>query len=157
MILYHTSNVKVTSPDTFHSRNALDFGKGFYMTSMREQAVKYGAKFIDKGKTAWLNVYELSDDLSAWKIKTFDRYDEEWLDYVTACRKDMQPDDDYDMIVGGIADDKVFTTVNLYFMDFMRKDEALRRLAFEKPNNQYCIRSMKMLSQCVTYKESIKI
>ena len=149
--------MQVIEPDIFHSREALDFGKGFYMSSIKEQAEKYGAKFTGKGQTAWLNIYELSDDLSDWKIKIFDSYNEKWLDYVTACRKEMQPDDGYDMIVGGIADDKVFTTVNLYFMDFMRKDEALRRLAFEKPNNQYCIRSMKMLSQCVTYKESIKL
>ncbi len=157
MILYHTSSVKVPEPDILHSRNALDFGKGFYLTSIKEQAVRYGEKFTVKGKDAWLNVYELAGDLSVWRIKTFDRYNEEWLDFVAACRKGIQQDDDYDMIIGGIADDKVFTTINLYFLDFMGKDEALRRLSFESPNNQYCIRSAEMLRQCITYKESIKL
>ncbi len=156
MILYHTSNVQVVNPDTQHSRGALDFGKGFYLTSIREQAVKYGEKFTERGKEAWLNVYELKGDLSVWKIKTFERYDEEWLDYVAACRRELVTDD-YDMIVGGIADDKVFTTVNLYFMGYMQKSEALRRLAFEKPNNQYCIRSAEMLRRCITFKESIRL
>ncbi len=156
MILYHTSSVQVQKPDTLHSRSALDFGKGFYLTSLREQAVIYGKKFSDRGKPAWLNVYEMDDDLSAWKIKCFDRYDEEWLDYVAACRKEQQYDD-YDMVVGGIADDKVFTTVNLYFLDLITKGEALRRLAYEKPNNQYCIRSAEMLRKCLIYKESVRL
>lgn len=156
MILYHTSNIRVERPDTSHSRDALDFGKGFYMTSIREQAVRYGEKFADRGKEAWLNMYEMSEDWSNWKVKTFECYDEEWLDYVTACRKQQQTDD-YDMVIGGIADDRVFTTINLYFMDLMKKDEALRRLAFEKPNNQYCIRTEQMLRQCLTFKEAIKL
>lgn len=40
MKLYHSSTVAVTKPDTVHSRNYLDFGKGFYLTSIYEQAVK---------------------------------------------------------------------------------------------------------------------
>lgn len=40
MLLYHTSNVEVTTPDITHSRKHLDFGRGFYLTSLREQAEK---------------------------------------------------------------------------------------------------------------------
>lgn len=41
MKLYHSSNLSVKQPDTVHSRDYLDFGKGFYLTSIYEQAVKY--------------------------------------------------------------------------------------------------------------------
>lgn len=37
-LLYHTSNMIVSAPDVFHSREHLDFGKGFYLTPLREQA-----------------------------------------------------------------------------------------------------------------------
>ena len=37
MEVYHTSDVVVEHPDTKHSRMALDFGPGFYFTSMRHQ------------------------------------------------------------------------------------------------------------------------
>ena len=37
--LYHTSNVEVRIPDVRHSREHLDFGRGFYLTSLREQAL----------------------------------------------------------------------------------------------------------------------
>ena len=51
--LYHTSNVEVRIPDLRHSREHLDFGRGFYLTSLREQAEKYGQRFLRKGETAW--------------------------------------------------------------------------------------------------------
>lgn len=41
MILYHGSSLAIESPDLLHSRPNLDFGKGFYLTSIREQAVKW--------------------------------------------------------------------------------------------------------------------
>ena len=54
--LYHTSNVEVSVPDVLHSREHLDFGRGFYMTSLREQAEKYGQRFLRKGENAYLNI-----------------------------------------------------------------------------------------------------
>ncbi len=41
MRLYHSSNMRVELPDTQHSRKYLDFGRGFYLTSFYEQAVRY--------------------------------------------------------------------------------------------------------------------
>lgn len=64
MEVYHASTVVVESPDTTHSRAFLDFGPGFYVTTLQEQAVKYGARFTNRGKEAILNIYELADDLS---------------------------------------------------------------------------------------------
>ena len=40
MILYHGSFVAVTQPDLVHSRKNVDFGKGFYVTPIFEQAKK---------------------------------------------------------------------------------------------------------------------
>lgn len=58
MILYHSSNTAISQPDIFHSRDYLDFGKGFYLTTLREQAVKYGNRFLRRNKEAWLNTYK---------------------------------------------------------------------------------------------------
>ena len=46
MKLYHASNCSIEYADTLHSRDNLDFGKGFYLTSLHEQAVKYAQRFI---------------------------------------------------------------------------------------------------------------
>lgn len=52
MKLYHSSNLSVKQPDTVHSRDYLDFGKGFYLTSIYEQAVKYAQRFVRRQQDA---------------------------------------------------------------------------------------------------------
>mgnify|MGYP003425497971 FL=1 len=153
MEVYHASTVVVDSPDTTHSRDFIDFGPGFYVTTLQDQAVKYGARFINRGKNAILNIYELADDLSKWKVITFKQYDEAWLDFVTECRQGRVVGN-YDVIIGGIANDKVFRTIDLYFAGDISKEECLRKLVFEKPNNQICIRSQQVLNECLTFKNS---
>ena len=69
MKLYHSSNVVVEHPDTRHSRKYLDFGCGFYLTSLYDQAVRYAQRFKRRGQQAWLNTYEFSlCDETQWNI-----------------------------------------------------------------------------------------
>lgn len=49
MRLFHSSEVLVEKPDTNHSRDFLDFGKGFYMTSIQEQAERYAQRLFEGG------------------------------------------------------------------------------------------------------------
>ncbi|MDE6295800.1 MAG: DUF3990 domain-containing protein [Muribaculaceae bacterium] len=58
MILYHSSYIGVANPDVTFSRDFLDFGKGFYLTSIYEQAEKYAQRFIRRRKTAWISTFE---------------------------------------------------------------------------------------------------
>ncbi|MDE7088850.1 MAG: DUF3990 domain-containing protein, partial [Prevotella sp.] len=62
MRLYHSSNIIVEHPDTEHSRLYLDFGRGFYLTSLHEQAVRYAQLLIRRGQPAWLTSYEFNCD-----------------------------------------------------------------------------------------------
>lgn len=132
MKVYHTSPVIVENPDIAHSRDFLDFGSGFYVTTMLNQAQKYGDRFIRRGKDAILNIYELADDITAWKVIEFKHYDEAWLDFVTECRAGRTVGD-YDVVIGGIANDKVFRTVDLYYAGEINKEECLRRLILRNP------------------------
>ncbi len=156
MTVYHTSNVRIEQPDTLHSRKLLDFGQGFYLTTMREQAEKYGERFSRRKETAWLNIYHLSEKWARWRVQRFDHYDEEWLDFVMACRqgKDFG---DYDMVVGGIANDKIFETLDLYFDNLINKEQALLRLSYAEPNIQYCIRTDAMIRECLTFVEAVEL
>lgn len=141
-----------------HSRKFLDFGQGFYVTTLKDQAVKYAQRFIRRGKEAWLNIYELDEDFmsSSFIIREFEKYDANWLDFVVACRKGIVIGN-YDIVKGGIANDKVFRTVDLFFSGDITKEEALRRLLFELPNDQLCIRSQKILDNYLTFKDSIRL
>ena len=50
MILYHASPYIIERPDVSHSRDFLDFGKGFYLTAIREQAENMRCVFSAEGK-----------------------------------------------------------------------------------------------------------
>lgn len=157
MKLYHSSNIIVEFPDTMHSRNYLDFGRGFYLTSLYDQAIRYAQRFKRRGQTAWLNTYKISlSEKKLWKIKRFETYDKDWLDFVAQCRSGNDIGD-YDMIIGGIANNRVIMTLDRYFSNEISEEKALGLLRFEKPNIQYCIRSERMLQECLTYIESKQI
>lgn len=156
MKLYHSSTVEVTNPDTVHSRDYLDFGKGFYLTSIYDQAVKYAQRFIRRNREAWLNSYEFECDLTQWKVLQFDAYNKEWLQFVAGCRAGND-NSDFDIVIGGIANDKVIQTLDRYFEGEISEDETLGLLKFEKPNIQYCIRSQEMLDYCLKHLDSMKL
>lgn len=138
MKLFHASPLVIEHPDVNHSRGHLDFGKGFYLTILSGQARKYAMRFLLRGQKAYVNTYLLDDELSGFCIKKFECYDAEWLDFVGKCRKGIQ-DEPFDVVEGGIANDKVFNTIDLYFSGAMSREDALGRLAFEHPNHQLCI------------------
>ena len=114
MILYHGSYLAIENPDLLHSRPNLDFGKGFYLTSIREQAVKWCGKFVKRGKQGVISNYIFDEELfQRLKVLRFDSYSEEWLEFILACRSGKDSSD-YDAVCGGIEDDRLFHTVEPY-------------------------------------------
>ncbi len=91
MRLFHASYTIIEKPDTLHSRCNLDFGRGFYLTSIREQAIHYAQRFIRRKMEAYINEYELDEEIPDFTTKAFLNYDEKWLDYVALCRKELFP------------------------------------------------------------------
>ena len=64
---------------------------------------------------------------------------------------------DYDIVCGGIANDKVFRTIDLYFSGDLNKQDALKRLMYEKPNDQLCFRTEAAIKQCVNFLNAIEL
>ena len=146
MILYHGSFVVVDKPDLLHSRPNVDFGKGFYVTPIYEQAEKWSKRFKKLGKDGIISSYKF--DVSAYKtlkVLSFETYSEDWLNFILNCRKGKDTTD-YDLVIGGVANDKVFNTVELFFDGLIDKTEAIKRLQYEKPNLQISFRSNEALS-----------
>ena len=150
MKVYHASNTIIKHPDTLHSRVALDFGQGFYVTVLREQAIKYGERFKLRKQQAFLNVYELSDGWQAKNIKKFTAYDAEWLDFITANRRQRSVVS-YDCVEGGIANDRIFRTIDLFLSQDISRDEALKRLRFEEPNHQICFLKQALIDEFLSF------
>ena len=145
MILYHGSFLKIAEPDLTHSRSNVDFGRGFYVTPLYEQAVKWCGKFKRRGKGGVISRYEFDGSQEA-ELKTlkFDSYSEDWLDFILNCRSGKDTTD-YDLVIGGVANDKGFNTVELYFDGLIDKIETINRLRYGKPKLQLCFRTEKAL------------
>ena len=157
MKLYHASTAVVEIPDLSLSRDKLDFGRGFYLTKVREQAVHYAERYTRRGLDAYVNEYELDDDTPGFSFKHFESYDEEWLDYVALCRKGLMSQTAFDAVSGGVANDKVFNTIDLYFAGVVSKEEALGKLRFERPNHQICLLNKQMIEKHLHFIKAEKI
>ena len=155
MLVYHSSDKCFTTPDVNHSRSALDFGKGFYVTRLIVQAEKYANRFLRIGNDAYMHIFEYTPD-SDMRVKIFESYDEEWLDFVCCCRKGNDIYTKYDIIEGGVANDKVFQTVDLYMAGIYNKEQALQNLAYEKPNHQICFITQRSIDKCLKFVEHKK-
>ena len=72
MIVYHGSDQIVKNPDTLHSYRALDFGKGYYVTTVREQAERWARRKADlTGGKAIVNQYVMKEVSTDLRIKGF--------------------------------------------------------------------------------------
>ncbi len=154
MRVYHGSFIEIKSPDVIHSRKAVDFGPGFYVTPIYEQVVKWAEKFKRKGKTSVVSSYSFNEDaINELKVLRFESYSDDWLDYILKCRSGII-EDDYDIVIGGVANDKVFNTVELFFDGLIDKSEAISRLKYEKPNMQICFRTQAAIDEYLIFEGS---
>lgn len=157
MILYHGSYEEIVKPDILHSRVNVDFGRGFYVTPLLEQAQKWCKKFEGKGKRAFVSVYTLDERaFEEYKVLKFESYSEEWLDFVLTCRRG-EDISDYDIVMGGVANDKVFNTVELFFDGLIDKKEAIKRLRYEKPNFQIAFRAQEVIERYLHFERSERL
>ena len=153
-IVYHGATEIVKAPLCKIGRPRLDFGQGFYVTDLKDQAIKLAQAIADKrGEKPLLNIYQLDQEaiLSEAKCKIFTAYDKDWLDFIVGNRQGLNPAKDFDYVEGGIANDRVIDTVNLYITGFYDTASALQQLAFHKPNNQICILNQDILNKYLEY------
>lgn len=141
---YHGSYMEIIEPDLKHSRSDIDFGKGFYLTQDNYLANKWACKYRQnehRSFTSWytfdysnLNVYEFSLDI-------------EWLDYVSSNRNgDINHTyDNYDLLIGTIADDKLYNVIDLYSIGAITPEIALKTMNCMDYGLQYVIKSEKAL------------
>ncbi|MEG1545253.1 MAG: DUF3990 domain-containing protein [Tannerellaceae bacterium] len=142
MIVYHGSTQIVRKPLVNAGRHNLDFGPGFYITNLRAQAIYWANRPANAGQPHWLNIYQF--DLEAlhrdhYRHLQFAAYNYEWLEFVVANRRGEKRWQSYDLIEGGIANDRVFNTIELYLAGLTAREDALEKLRYEQPNNQLCL------------------
>ena len=149
MIVYHGSDTIVDAPRILESNRPLDFGGGFYVTTSKEQAKSWAIRvaFRNANENRCVNKYEFDLALAESEVKVivFETADEKWLDFICANRQGMNTGE-YDIVIGPVADDKVYRVVVEYENGDVDKDTALKKLKVEKLCNQILFHTEKSLS-----------
>lgn len=148
IILYHGSPSDFVKPNLSYGRRHTDFGIGFYLTKNRDQAYRWGKLRAIKQMSDEFYVkkyrYEHS---SEFRVKVFPEPNEEWLDMVAACR-DNGGNLPYDIVIGPVADDKVFDVIDRYLDKKSYypqsklpklKQQAIEELLVKESENQYVL------------------
>lgn len=154
MIVYHGGTDIIQQPLVGVGRNELDFGKGFYVTDILNQAKLWAERMADRrGQRDIINKYELDVEYAAehFRYKKFPHYDKEWLDFIISNRSGLSVWKQFDLIEGGMADDRVVDTVEGYIAGLISAEQALERLSQYTPNNQLCITNQELADKCLKF------
>ena len=86
--VFHGGTETIERPVCRFGRPNLDFGQGFYLTDVREQAVQWAVRMADRrGIPPLLNRYRLDRNaiLANCRCKVFTAYDADWLNFMLSC------------------------------------------------------------------------
>ncbi len=168
LVLYHGSYCIVENPDLEKCAMLKDFGRGFYLTTSKEQAKSFAKISTSKAKSnglipysenfGYVSFYKVTG-ISSLKTFSFETADTDWLHCIVAhrrnkpfadIRKSMQ---DYDVISGKIANDDTNATILAYMGNVfgeMGTEQAdkmcISLLLPERLKDQFCFRSNKAIA-----------
>jgi len=151
MKVYHGSYIKIEQIDLSQCRPNRDFGRGFYVTKLEHHAKKWsviiGRRHNTQGFVSEFEYVESAFVRNICKIKQFDDYNEEWLDFVVLNRdvNSPEPAHDYDIVEGPVADDKVQNRIEEYLTGKVSKTDFLEELKYHETTHQICFCTLNSL------------
>ena len=160
MLLYHGSNTDIKEINLAMCRPYKDFGQGFYLTVMKEQAEKMANRVARiYGGTPVLNIYEMDNsfmETEGLNIKDFgSETSEEWARFVRNNRSkkftdfsdlECNFDNKYDIVIGPIADDDMALLFRQYENGVITFENMLSGMIYKKTTNQYSFHTQKAIS-----------
>jgi len=151
MIVYHGSDIRIDTVDLSKSKPGKDFGRGFYVTKIREQAEGMAKRIANWNHShpvvTEFEFDECSFEDERFKILRFDDYTEEWFDFIMLNRKNRSKKQihDYDIVEGPVANDDVAQRIYVYLRGHISKRDFLDELKFHKPTHQICFCTIESL------------
>ena len=150
MIVYHGSDIMVVKPDILHSAKRLDFGAGFYVTTVSTQAERWAKRKARlRGKESGIvTMFEMTED-TGFMVKDFVDDLDSWIDFVCKCRDGSEIYKEFDVIKGKVANDKVFRVVDMYKRGLWDKERAIREIRVYDTYDQIAFISQKAIDAMI--------
>jgi len=157
MKVYHGSDTQIEQIDLNKCKFGKDFGRGFYVTKLQDQAKTMTERVSRWSKNTPIvsefefDEFALVDD--ELKKLHFEDYNDEWLEFVVLNRKNKlgRQAHDYDIVEGPIADDRIAEDVDKYVEGLISKEQFLSDLV-RNPSHQICFCTMQLLQALITIK-----
>jgi len=146
MILFHGGPTPVKQPEIRKARYTKDFGTGFYCTEFIQQAAIWSTK---KTATGYVTAYTYTENAEL-VYKKFTE-DDEWLDFVVACRRGKSHD--YDIVEGPMADDKIWNEIDDFIAGVITRAAFWELIKFAKPTHQISFHNERALQTLEYIKE----
>ena len=167
MRLYHGSNTVIEKIDLSKGRPNKDFGRGFYVTTIKEQAEKMARRVARiYGGEPYITVYEIYDnqiDKAGLSIRKFDDPTREWALFVINNRnrgfedissQECNLDNKYELVIGPVADDDLALLFRQFSGGLINVEELTEEMKFKKLTTQYSFhseRAIRMLKKVEEY------
>lgn len=154
MRLFHGTNIDFTAIDLSKSFPFKDFGRGFYLTSLLNQAERMARRKVRTfGGEVVIQQYDFDEAMlsnGALKVLSFEGTTTEWAEFIFKNRNhNIDFHHDYDIVVGPIADDGVAYLIDRYQEGSLTNREFARMLRYRKLSNQYCFCTEKAISYLI--------
>lgn len=157
--LYHGSNIKIETIDLNLCHPYKDFGRAFYLTTDKKQAVEIANARVDIfGGEPVVNVYHFDEKQftdGTLSFKVFDNYTDEWGDFIYLHRDETYDPPymhSFDVVYGPIANDRVGLQIRNRRLGNIDRQEYLRRLKYMKGITfQYAFCSQRAIEKLVPY------
>ena len=148
----------VKEPSVSFSKPNLDFGAGFYVTTVKEQAERWAQRkaMINNQPVGYLNVYNMAN-YNGRDVKDFGDDLDEWLEFICKCRSGEDIYAQYAIIKGKVADDKVYNVVEMYKNHVRSKKETLEALRINKLYSQICLTDQAVINSILKFKDAFEV
>ena len=156
MLLYHGSNQEISTIDLSLCKPYKDFGRGFYLTTIEQQAelmAKRTARIF--GGSPFVTAYTFNETFltdATFSIKTFAVPDIEWAMFVLNNRnRDFQnhfdpnsnQDNKYDIVSGPVANDDIALLFRSFINEHIGLPSLVSGLEYKKLNDQYSFHTVR--------------
>ena len=156
MKLYHGTNIDIYEIDINKCNPNKDFGQGFYLTDIKEQALLMAKRRVKIAKSGQAFIIEYDFDErclhnGSLNVKIFDKPSKEWALFILSNRRQssLKYQHDYDIVIGPIANDGVVFQLDRYENNMINLDVLVEELSYQKLNRQYFFGTTKAISKLI--------